>query len=386
MGSPIEILEDRLKSFIAQLQAEYGILDRIVYKNKNQHRRCLYFQYLLKVRRDLKLLQSAHLEDNLNSCFLVIHGKRPKQKVNLLEGLKRRKCEGGKYNFLERLLGTARLLSQMIEPMLKAAIEISILLARSFFMGFSITVLALIARIRVLVQQMLLDVVSVFNIVSSLSHKEQSVKLNHDGIEIFREFYPKKEDVITLECIWQTDKFVLHERVDRSKMENRDAELGGGLSLGASAIQYQTIQTFLGDEEPSKADPSNNAEEGSVTIADDKTNSQVGQSVESGVRMLAEDCETVGHGSSIAAFPSISRKHPQEGGSGLSLASSEDPLKEKKTGSRNKVAFISIKRPAPPPTTDAAKFQGKEINITNSGKEDPFLDLLCDGNLKDSLF
>ncbi|GAA0166941.1 hypothetical protein LIER_21985 [Lithospermum erythrorhizon] len=139
MEPDIEIVEERLRSFLVRLRTEYGILDRMVYKNKNQHRRCSYFQFLLKVRRDLRLLQSAKLEEILNATFVVISGNRPRQKVHLLESLKRRKGDGGKFNLLERLLGVARLLAQMIEPLLKAAIEISILLARSFFMGFSLT-------------------------------------------------------------------------------------------------------------------------------------------------------------------------------------------------------------------------------------------------------
>ncbi|KOM51416.1 hypothetical protein LR48_Vigan09g007500 [Vigna angularis] len=35
--------------------------------------------------------------------------------------LKRRKCDGEKHNFMERLLGAARLLAEMVEPILKAA-------------------------------------------------------------------------------------------------------------------------------------------------------------------------------------------------------------------------------------------------------------------------
>lgn len=120
MGSEVETIDERLKSFLGQLQVEYGILDRIVYKNKNQHRRCSYFQYLVKVRRDLRLLQSARVEEILKSSFELIRGTRPKQKVQLLESLKRR-TDGGKHNFLERLLGAARLLSRMVEPILKAA-------------------------------------------------------------------------------------------------------------------------------------------------------------------------------------------------------------------------------------------------------------------------
>lgn len=53
MGSEIEKTESRLKSFLDQLQLEQGILDRMVYKNKNQHRRCSYFQYLLRVNHHL---------------------------------------------------------------------------------------------------------------------------------------------------------------------------------------------------------------------------------------------------------------------------------------------------------------------------------------------
>jgi hypothetical protein len=50
MGSEVETLGERLTSMLGQLQTECGILERMVYKNKNQHRRCSYFRYLMKVR------------------------------------------------------------------------------------------------------------------------------------------------------------------------------------------------------------------------------------------------------------------------------------------------------------------------------------------------
>jgi hypothetical protein len=49
MGSEVEKLEESLTSMLGLLRVECGILERMVYKNKNQHRRCSYFQYLLKV-------------------------------------------------------------------------------------------------------------------------------------------------------------------------------------------------------------------------------------------------------------------------------------------------------------------------------------------------
>ncbi|XP_030543654.1 uncharacterized protein LOC115750434 [Rhodamnia argentea] len=247
MRSEVEALEERSKSSLVQLHAECAILERMVYKNKNQHRRCSYFQYLLKVRSDLRLLQSAKLANLLSSCFQVITGKKPKQKVHLLESLKWRKSDVRKPNFIEQLHGVARLLSQMVEPMLKAACEISILLARSFFMGFSMTILSLLARLRVLVQQMLLDVVSVFNVVSYISQKKQSVKLTHEGIEVFREFYPTHQDCIMLECVWKIDKFILLESTCKTEDSNSTGDREIAL-LGAPAIQYRSIDCFLEDE------------------------------------------------------------------------------------------------------------------------------------------
>ncbi|KAJ1441380.1 Aspartic peptidase domain superfamily [Sesbania bispinosa] len=212
MGTDLETIEGRITSMLSQLQSECGILQRMVYKNKNQHRRCSYFQRLLKVRRDLRLLQSENLEELVTSCFLVIKGDRPKKKVHLLES------------------------------------EVSVLFAQSFFMGFSLTIMALLARLRVLVQQILLDVVSLFNTVSSLSRKKQSIKITHEGIEVFREFYPVSDDFVTLECVWKLDKFILLERKHKKENESQNDDSGGNLSVQASGVNYDSIESFLGGE------------------------------------------------------------------------------------------------------------------------------------------
>ena len=41
--------EQRLRPALRHLQAEAGVLERLVYKHRNQHRGAAYFQYLLKV-------------------------------------------------------------------------------------------------------------------------------------------------------------------------------------------------------------------------------------------------------------------------------------------------------------------------------------------------
>ncbi|XP_017240575.1 uncharacterized protein LOC108213304 [Daucus carota subsp. sativus] len=219
MDSDVETIEKRLKSFLEKLQVESSILDRIVYKNKNQHKHCLYFQYLVKIRSDLRLLHSAGLEEILSSLFEFIMERRSKQKLQLFKKLKRKKCDE-KHNLLERLLGAARLLSQMVEPVLKAATQISILLAQSFFMGFSVTITGLLARLRVLIQQILFDIVIVFNEASCLSLKGQNMELAQDGLETYKDLYLTNEQVLYLNCVWEANKFVLHEMI--SKFKNKE--------------------------------------------------------------------------------------------------------------------------------------------------------------------
>ncbi|KAI8557629.1 hypothetical protein RHMOL_Rhmol04G0024900 [Rhododendron molle] len=335
MGSEIDIVQKRLNSFLGQLQVEFGILDRIVYKNKNQHRRSSYFQYLLKVRRDLRLLQSAHLEEIFSSSFLIISGTKPKQKVQLLESLKRRKCDGGKHNFLERLLGAARLLSQI-----------------------------------------LLDAVTVFTMVFSLSQKEQSVKLTQDGIEVFREYYPMNEQSVLLDCVWETDKFVLRERSTNCKTERRENNVRE-ISIGPSAIQYQSIEVLLGDNESGKADPTD-ISEGHAHIELDNPSS-----IENDDMKKVQDSSKV---EDVSGFvePLIQNLN-SESGLLMDLSSpGSNPLK-RKSGSTSKVAFVSVKKPATS-TTNVSGLQIKGTESHGDSKEDPFFSLFTGGNLKDSLF
>ncbi|KAE9594059.1 hypothetical protein Lalb_Chr18g0049751 [Lupinus albus] len=269
----IDIIEARITSMLILLQSECGVLQRLIYKNKNQHRRCSYFQRLLKVRRDLKLLQLANVEELVTSCVLVLKGDKPKQKVHLLESLKWRKCDNGKHNFMERLLGVARLLAEMVEPILKAATEISVLFARTFFMPFSVILMALLARLRVLVQQILLDVVTFFNMVASLSKKKQSIKITHEGVEVFREFYPVSEDFVMLECDWKVDKFILLERKNKRENESQGEDSGGNVFVQASPIKYTCMEYFIGDNQlvPEKVEADASAKEDTSDVKDMNT-------------------------------------------------------------------------------------------------------------------
>ncbi|KAJ0870191.1 hypothetical protein HanRHA438_Chr11g0497581 [Helianthus annuus] len=371
MDAQAETIESRLQSFLGQLKSELGVLDRIIHKNKNQHRRSSYFQYLLKVRRDCKLLQSTNLLELVNSSFIVINGNRPRQKVQLLESLKRRKFDGGKHNFLARLLGAARLLSQMAEPMLKAAIELSTLLARSFFTGFSTALLALLARLRVLTQQILLDVVAAFNMVSSLSRKRQSIKLNQEGIEVYREYYPTNEQVVYLECVWETDKFVLLETMIEAENTNSETVNDGVVCQGSSIVEYESIETTLGVNKPADVTVDETCEDDPATVRTDNVSSTDG---------LSNDCKQVEEAEDMkdqsgVLEPSI--KNPEQEQITCSSFPADQDLPKLKP---KKVAFISVKKPDASNANDTGLLNKlSDSSRGNGDKGDSFFSLLTGG-------
>ncbi|KAG0536114.1 hypothetical protein BDA96_03G036800 [Sorghum bicolor] len=157
---------------------------------------------------DLKLLLGAGFMEVLNAVFPVLACRKPANTT--LIPTKQTKKPGANHSHHERLLGVARLLSQMSEPVIKAAIEITFLLARSFFIDLCMAVFSLLARVR-----MLLDVVSIYNKVTDLTDRKQAAKIGISGVQAFREYYPSMNDACTvLECVWVKDKFVLHEKVN----------------------------------------------------------------------------------------------------------------------------------------------------------------------------
>ncbi|TVU08820.1 hypothetical protein EJB05_42235 [Eragrostis curvula] len=222
--------ENRLRAALRHLQAEAGVLERLVYKHRNQHRGAAYFQYLLKVRRDLKLLLGSGLADVINAVFPVLASRKPANTI-LVPVKQSKKKPSTNHSHHERLLGVARLLSQMAEPVMKAAMY-PLAFVVVFFM------LALLARVRVLIQQMLLDTVSVYNKVTNLTDRKQAVKISIGGVQAFREYYPSIDDARTiLECVWVKDKFVLHEKLKSSLQVTEDEDQR---SCG-STIQYETL-------------------------------------------------------------------------------------------------------------------------------------------------
>lgn len=166
MESRFKDVEPRLQKVLLQLRNEITIFERLMYKNANQHRRALYFRRLCQVRRDLRLLQSAHLADliqNIAQCF----GNTARE-LSVQKGRWQSKNTGSEVQDLKRrLYGVARLMEQMSDPILHASSQVAGLLGQTFFMPFALTTFSILARLRVLVLQCLHDIVDTFNLFSA---------------------------------------------------------------------------------------------------------------------------------------------------------------------------------------------------------------------------
>jgi hypothetical protein len=66
--------------------------------------------------------------------------------------------------------------------------------------------------------------------------------------QVFREFYPisDDDDYVTLECVWKSDKYILHESKHKRENESQGEDSGENLSVQASGVNYNTIESILG--------------------------------------------------------------------------------------------------------------------------------------------
>jgi len=144
----------------AQLWQEAAVLEQLIYKNTNQHRNTRPFQRLLEVRRLLRLLKETTtdkaicaLRDALSLCSrptLSLHERNVPTAQSAL-------------HVLQRVLGSCRVAESLAHATLVAAFQFATQLAQSFFMPLSLTCLAILARLRALGAQLLVDLICIYN-------------------------------------------------------------------------------------------------------------------------------------------------------------------------------------------------------------------------------
>lgn len=228
-------IQNRLREIFTQVWDENATFQRIMYKNQNQHRRTMYFRRLVQVRRDLLLLQSFGLKDvveTLSHCVSFSKQKALPSKAllgSLGQGLQSK--DHLISTVQRRLLGAARLLQLMADPILNAGLAIQGLLSQSFFMPFALTVMALLARFRVLLIQALYELIAALNLVSAFMQKMEIPSVQPD-VPLF------------LECRWDGVKLVVLEKTPPPRPPPPPQEL---IPLPSSVSQLPDAGWFIDD-------------------------------------------------------------------------------------------------------------------------------------------
>ncbi|KAI9192313.1 hypothetical protein LWI28_021048 [Acer negundo] len=144
--------------------------------------------------------------------------------------------------------------------------------------------------------------------------------------------------------------------------------------------------TSITELESKKADADHMTTRSPTSITEDKTDLFAGPSIESddGKQKQAESCgKTVDVSGTSSGTPGP-KLTPKDG---LLATSTSSPISNpsKVTSGLRKVAFVSVKRPAPS-TSNSSELNCKESEKKSDEKEDKFYNLLTGGNLEDSLF
>jgi len=124
---------------------EHAVLQKLLYKNKNQHRRAIYFRYMQQIcKRDsgLSFDQLVTSEDTFLGSNTV------RMTPSILD------CGGNLQIVADRLLNelvsAAAQLRDNVQTINKCAVHMVTLLQQSYFMSFALTTLAVLGRISVL--------------------------------------------------------------------------------------------------------------------------------------------------------------------------------------------------------------------------------------------
>ena len=182
-NTPAQLFEERLfDSFLFELQ----IFDKILYKNKNQHRRGIYFRKLLEIRRCGQLLSTIFpvLSKMVNSDWI---------ELSTLEQF---------ITILWRMLGSCLKCSRLLLEML----------GQSYFMTMSLALIACISRFYVCLRPLLFNCVKLWRQLSDIHNSSM------DQLELFLSSGP-----IALEYSTLTSKLALDlTTIDAERNPNID--------------------------------------------------------------------------------------------------------------------------------------------------------------------
>merc|ERR1712070_573836 len=142
------------------IRAEAATLDRIIYKNTNQHNRSVHFRHLKEVQRRLRELINLHVRETAHSLRLLVNAPTLKRSDPGSAGSL--PCQQALRFLLLRIILAASSGEQVLVTLVTASRQLVAMLSQTYFMPFGVTNLALLSRVYVLQRRLLLHLSQLF--------------------------------------------------------------------------------------------------------------------------------------------------------------------------------------------------------------------------------
>ncbi|KAJ3004959.1 hypothetical protein HKX48_000975 [Thoreauomyces humboldtii] len=162
-----------------EFRHEAAALDRLRYKNTNQHRTTPYFRKLLAVRRLLARVAQHDLEPLLASLIADMHPNRTKRNLGRWERFPSR---ASITHSLLTLAGAYVLLHPLMDATVHAYVGFRQLVAQSYFMQFALVAMAGLSRIHVLAKVRAREIEELYAVLAAWAKR---VPLTHADVQAY---------------------------------------------------------------------------------------------------------------------------------------------------------------------------------------------------------
>jgi hypothetical protein len=141
-----------------ELHAELAIISKLLYKNRNQHRRTPYFRLLERVRREHATLAPLRAQQRIRDA---------ERMIATLQGNGESTSATMEYSSSDQLLILDNTVAATVgfmhasELVVKCATRVASLLAQGFFMPFALVMTAILAKLRSLTQKIIVTLLKI---------------------------------------------------------------------------------------------------------------------------------------------------------------------------------------------------------------------------------
>ncbi|GES86334.1 hypothetical protein RCL_jg18449.t1 [Rhizophagus clarus] len=138
-----------------ELWDEVNILERLYYKNKNQHQRAGYFRKIIEVRKFFKRVKEMEINELMSEFIGAFYSTKIEKIRNTWDQVPSQEMV---IFVMNRLIGVVLLMKKALQILSDAFSTFGALLRQTEFMSFALACLAILARLDIITRVMLEEI------------------------------------------------------------------------------------------------------------------------------------------------------------------------------------------------------------------------------------